>query len=198
MTNQLYVFLFVLLFVGIVFFLRSYLLWKNTGTNPMMFGSSDDAHDFNLKLFKFIFLMELAVAGIYSFGEDYYQYLLPFWYLENFSLRTIGWVLLHFALIWTFISQLQMADSWRIGIDTKRSTDLVTQGLFSYSRNPIFLGIIIADLGLFLVIPNAFTFWIASISIVAIQIQVRLEEVHLRKEHGDQYTKYCKEVRRWI
>ena len=44
MTTQLYLFIFFLVFFLIVFVIRSYLLWKNTGINPITFDRSDDAH----------------------------------------------------------------------------------------------------------------------------------------------------------
>lgn len=91
-----------------------------------------------------------------------------------------------------------MADSWRIGIDHKNETELITKGLFSLSRNPIFLGIFIANLGLFFVIPNAFTLLINAWSFSTIQTQVRLEEDFLENEHGKVYEGYCGMVRRWV
>lgn len=164
----------------------------------MTFDQKDDAHGFNGKLFKFIALLELVIIGVYSFGGDWYTYLLPFWYLEHPLLKTIGWILLHGALIWIFIAQIQMSDSWRIGIDKKHKTDLITRGLFSISRNPIFLGILIADLGLFLVLPNAFTLLVVVWSYSTIETQVRLEEAFLREKQGVLYKHYCKKVSRWI
>jgi protein-S-isoprenylcysteine O-methyltransferase Ste14 len=50
-----------------------------------------------------------------------------------------------------------LKNSWRIGIDTKTKTELVTNGLFSISRNPIFFGMIITLIGVFLATPNALT-----------------------------------------
>lgn len=198
MSSHLYLFLFLLLFFFIVFFLRSFLLWKNTGLNPMTFDDADNAHNFNGKLFKIIFLLELAVVLTYSFGGQWYNYLLPFWYLEYHNLRLIGWLLLHISLLWIFIAQLQMKDSWRIGIDSSHKTELINHGLFSISRNPIFFGILIADLGLFFVIPNAFTLLIGALSYATIQTQVRLEEEFLHAQHGRDYVEYCRKVRRWI
>ena len=198
MTGQIHLFLFLVIYFLIVFFLRSYLLWKNTGINPMTFDGTDDAHGYNGKLFKFISFLELIVVGIYSFGGSWYEYLLPFWYLENSTLQIIGWALLHISLIWVFTAQLHMADSWRIGIDSKNKTELITKGLFSISRNPIFLGIMIANIGLFLVIPNAFTLLITALSTSTIQTQVRLEESFLKDSHGAAYADYCDKVRRWF
>lgn len=198
MTRQTYLLIFFIVFFLIVFVIRSFLLWKNSGINPLTFDNSDDAHGFNGKVFKFISYFELVIVAVNAIKNDWYQYYLPFWYLEHPVLEMIGWGLLHGSLTWIFIAQLQMSDSWRIGIDEKNETALVSKGLFSISRNPIFFGIIVADLGLFLVIPNAFTLLIAVLSTYAVQIQVRLEESFLEQAHGEEYTQYCKQVRRWI
>ena len=45
-----------------------------------------------------------------------------------------------------------MSNNWRIGIDEENNTELVTIGIFSISRNPIFFGMIISVFGLFLII----------------------------------------------
>ena len=151
MRTEIYLFLFLLVYFFFVFFLRSYLLWKRTGVNPLTFNKTDDAHGYNGKVFTFISLLELVVVFIYSFKSEWYQYLLPFWYLEYDYLKYIGWGLLGLSLILVWVAQSQMANSWRIGIDEKNKTELITNGLFSISRNPIFLGVMIANFGLFLI-----------------------------------------------
>lgn len=195
---QIYLFIFLIVYFFIVFFLRSYLLWKRTGVNPLTFSKSDDAHGYNGKVFSFISLVEFFVVFIYAFINEWYQYLLPFWYLEYSYLKYIGWgfLVLSFILVW--VAQSQMATSWRIGIDESNKTKLVTNGLFSISRNPIFLGIMIANVGLFFIIPNAFTLLIISLSMVSINTQIRLEEAFLKSIHRQNYENYLKKVRRWI
>ena len=56
----------------------------------------------------------------------------------------------------------------------------------------------IANIGLFLVIPNAFTLLIISLSTISINTQIRLEEEFLEKEFGNDYLEYTEKVRRWI
>ncbi|MEZ5057111.1 MAG: isoprenylcysteine carboxylmethyltransferase family protein [Saprospiraceae bacterium] len=102
------------------------------------------------------------------------------------------------SLILVWVAQSQMANSWRIGIDEKNKTELVTTGLFSFSRNPIFLGVMIANVGLLFIIPNAFTLLIVSLSTVSINTQIRLEEDFLIRSHGENYRDYLKRVRRWL
>lgn len=191
-------FTYFIIYFLFVFVIRSILLWKKTGINPLTFNKTDDAHGFNGKVFTFITVFELMVIGIYAFKNEWYEYLLPFWYLENATLQKIGWVFLFVSLILVWISQSQMSTSWRIGIDENNKTKLVTNGVFSISRNPIFLGIMIANIGLFLVIPNAFTLLIISLSTLSVNTQIRLEEEFLKREFGNEYIQYVKKVRRWI
>ena len=195
---EVYLFLFLLVYFFFVFFLRSYLLWKRTGINPLTFNKTDDAHGYNGKVFTFISLLEFVVVFIYAFNSEWYQFLLPFWYLEQDYLKYIGWGLLVLSLILVWVAQSQMANSWRIGIDEKNKTEIVTKGLFSISRNPIFLGIMIANIGLLLVIPNAFTLLIVLLSTVSINTQIRLEEDFLKRSHGEEYENYLAKVRRWL
>ena len=194
----IYLFIFLLIYFFFIFFLRSYLLWKKTGVNPLTFNKLDDAHGYNGKVFTFISLMEFVVVFIHAFQPEWYPYLLSFWYLDYDYLKYFGWGMLAISLILVWVAQSQMADSWRIGIDENNKTELVTTGLFAISRNPIFLGIMIANIGLFLIIPNAFILLIVSLSTVSINTQIRLEEEFLKNSHGRIYQNYLAEVRRWL
>ncbi|MDD7913307.1 methyltransferase family protein [Polaribacter ponticola] len=191
-------FIFFIVYFLFVFVIRSVLLKIKTGVNPLTFNKTDDAHGYNGKVFTVISFLELVIVGIYAFKIEWSKFLLPLWYLENEILFKIGWGFLIISLILVWFAQSQMANSWRIGIDKKNKTKLVTKGLFSISRNPIFLGIMLANIGLFLIIPNAFTLLIISLSTISINTQIRLEEDFLKLEFGNDYLKYSKKVRRWI
>ena len=97
--NAMTLFIFMILYFLLVFVIRSVLLWKNTGVNPLTFNKSDDAHGFNGKVFTTISLIELLAVGIYAVKNEWYEYLLPFWYLEYPILKNIGWALLVLSLI---------------------------------------------------------------------------------------------------
>lgn len=123
---------------------------------------------------------------------------MPFWYLENDTLVYIGWVLLILSLLFVWFAQYNMKESWRNGTDKENKTELVTNGFFAISRNSVFLGIVVANFGLFLVLPNAITLLILVPSTVTTNTQIRLEEEFLAKEFGKEYTQYKNGVRRWI
>ena len=91
-----------------------------------------------------------------------------------------------------------MSKSWRIGIDATEKTELVTTGLFSYSRNPIFLGMLLSLLGLLLIVPDAFTLMFFVVGFILMDVQIRLEEEYLQRMHGSAYSNYKEKTRRWI
>lgn len=190
--------LYLVVYVFSAFFWRSYKVWKASGINPFILGRSDTAHDYIGKVFKIIFALITATVIIYAASPKVYGYLMPIALLERLAVKVLGLVLLFLSLIWTLLAQAQMGNSWRIGIDAQRKTELVQGGVFRLSRNPIFLGMIVTLVGLFLVLPNALTLLILVLGFVLIQIQVRLEEEYLTSIDGDNYLEYRRRVRRWL
>jgi len=195
---QISLFVYFILFFGLALLLPTYRVWKSTGANPYKLGSSDSAHDFVGKIFRLVILACFLVVILFAFFPNVYHFLLPIPYLTNNALAILGQALLLIALVWVLTAQANMRKSWRIGIDEDVKTELVQNGLFKISRNPIFLGMRIMLLGVFLVIPNAVTLVILITGEILIQIQVRLEEEFLRRTHGESYLAYQKQVRRWI
>ncbi|SMD31809.1 Phospholipid methyltransferase [Reichenbachiella faecimaris] len=195
---QIFLPIATLVYLLLVFVLRSVILWKQTGVNPFVFGKTDKAHGYIGRVYKLMVLGTWMSIGCYSFFPDQYQYLIPIDYLESDPLRVSGLILLVLSFLWTSISQYQMSKSWRIGIDYNEKTELINHGLFNYSRNPIFLGVLISYLGTFLIIPNTLSFSILFVTFITIQTQVRLEEEYLENVQGQDYLKYKAKVRRWL
>ncbi|MGI8639689.1 MAG: methyltransferase family protein [Pyrinomonadaceae bacterium] len=180
------------------FILPSYRVWKKTNVNPITFRGADDAHDYIGKLFKIVMIGLTVTVIIYAFVPGIYSFLLPVFWLEYQTVQFIGIGLLALSLGWTVLAQIQMGNSWRIGIDEQKPTALVQTGLFRFSRNPIFLGMLVTLTGIFLTIPNALTLPFLALGYVLIQIQVRLEEEFLTNSCGEEYTAYHQQVRRWL
>lgn len=174
-----------------------YRTWKRTGLNPYALGTSDTAYDYIGVVFRATLITIVLVVFIYVFFSDLYAYVTPIVWLQHPILAIIGISLLVISCVWTLVAQAQMGDSWRIGIDTTHATPLVQNGVFRWSRNPIFLGMRVTLLGFFLVLPNAVTLAILLVGDILIQIQVRLEEEHLSRMHGERYRAYTQHTRRW-
>lgn len=75
---------------------------------------------------------------------------------------------------------------------------LITTGIFSLSRNPIFLSMDLYFLGTFLIYSNLF-FLLCGIGIVfGFHFQIRQEEAFLTEKYGNSYHGYMAQVRRYI
>ena len=190
--------LYLLAYLVAAFFWRSFIVWKKTSINPVVFKGTDNAHDFIGRAFKLLFALIVIVVFGYSFWPELYGYAIPIEWLDHARFKRLGVALLLLSLLWTVLAQAQMGKSWRIGIDQQHPTSLVRRGVFAVSRNPIFLGMMLTLLGLFLVVPNALTLLALVVGVLLIQIQVRLEEEFLANTHGEEYEQYKREVRRWI
>lgn len=104
-----------------------------------------------------------------------------------------------FALAITMVSQYQMGDAWRIGVDSSEKNELVTNGMFSLSRNPIYSGMMLLGIGFVILVPHMITAICALLSYAGIHLQVkRVEEPYLRSVHGASYEAYCRRVGRYF
>lgn len=146
-----------------------------------------------------IFIFVGLSISIYSFFPSLYFLLVPINYLNIEIIRVAGVFILIGSMILTRASQVQLKGAWRIGIDrTNIKTELITTGIYSKSRNPIALSMLLSALGLFFVTPNMITFTIIAVVYVIFSIRILLEEEHLYKLHGEAYESYRKKTRRWI
>ena len=190
--------LYFLLYFGLTFVLKSLIVAKRIGKNPIVLPKDDSAYGLIGLYFKLTLIAMFVYTLAFAFFPTWHENFLIITQLDNHSLKYIGIALLITSLIWTIIAQGHMRNSWRIGIDTETKTELVTEGLFSISRNPIFFGMILSLVGLFLTTPNAITALFLILGYIIIQIQIRLEEEFLTKVHGQSYLEYKQKVRRLI
>jgi len=193
-----YLFIYYCVFLIAVFVIPTYLTYKKTGIKPFRFDKEETAINYVGKAYKMISAMAFITIIVNAFFPVIIKYFVAIDYLQNNLLVWIGMGLLHLAFVLIVIAQRNMASEWRIGIDNENEVKLVTRGLFSISRNPIFLAVIILFIGLFLVIPNVVTAIILIAGILVIQIQVRLEEESLLNALGDEYKNYMDRVKRWL
>ena len=198
MALKIYLPIYLIMYMLVAFVIPTYRTYKQTGINPITFGKNDNAHDYIGFIMKVLIVLLFVAVLTYSMSEKMYSYLVPISYLQTQILTITGLALIHIALVWISFAQFQMSNSWRIGIDEENKTKLVTDGVFSISRNPIFLGMIISVLGLFLILPNTLTFFLTITTYIIIQIQIRLEEEFLQKQHAQDYVNYKLKTKRLL
>ncbi len=190
--------IYFIFYFGYVFIYKSRLVAKDIGKSPMVLPKNDTAYGLIGTYFKITHYLLIVYTIAFGIYPTIRQYLSPFNLLEIIWVQYIGISILLIALVWTITAQENMKIAWRMGIDEVTKTPLVTNGLFAYTRNPVFVGLILGFAGLFLVTPNTLTFVVFLLEFVLIQIQIRLEEEHLEKLHGQVYLEYKSETRRLI
>lgn len=190
--------IYIICYFGLTFVLKSVIVAKRIGKNPLVFPKDDSAYGLIGLYFKLIIIAMIMYVFAFAYFPDCHNCFLAIIQLENSALKYSGLGLLLFALVWTIIAQVHMKNEWRIGIDTETKTELITSGLFGCSRNPIFFGMIVCLIGLFFCTANAVTALFLILGFILIQIQIRLEEEFLIKEHGEKYLNYKLKVRRFI
>jgi protein-S-isoprenylcysteine O-methyltransferase Ste14 len=185
------------LFFAAAFVLPTWRVWRRDGTNALVLPRDDSAFGVIGVWFKILIGSILVLCACAAFGVSL-NAMGPLDWANHSWLNLFGAIWLVVTLVWVVNAQANMGQSWRIGIDQKVASKLVTSGLFARCRNPIFLGMRINMLGLFFILPNAATLAILVASEILMGVQVRLEEAHLRETMGQPYLDYCARVPRWL
>ena len=117
----------------------------------------------------------------------------------NDALRIIGLIILALGVIAFTVSVLQMKDNWRAGVQREEKTELVTNGIYSISRNPAFLGFDLMYIGIMIAFFNWYLCIATCLVMVLFHLQiVNVEEEFLVEGFGDEYIKYRKKVCRYL
>lgn len=81
----------------------------------------------------------------------------------------------------------------------KPSTKIVTDGLYAYSRNPIYLGLVIFLVAVSVLLNNLWIMIFIPVFVIIMRKGViEREELYLEEKFGQEYIDYKKRVRRWI
>lgn len=97
------------------------------------------------------------------------------------------------------IAVLTMRDNWRAGVSKTDKTELVTNGIYGFSRNPAFLGFDLLYIGILLMFFNWILFGVSVFTIIMYHLQiVNVEEDFLLTAFGNEYLQYKKRVCRYM
>jgi protein-S-isoprenylcysteine O-methyltransferase Ste14 len=96
-----------------------------------------------------------------------------------------------------FIGRFGLGSSFRLGTP-KENTNLKVDGVYRFSRNPMYLGVYATILALVLYTLNPIVILLAVFVITVHHKIVLAEEEHMQKAFGQEYLDYCHRVRRYI
>ena len=84
-------------------------------------------------------------------------------------------------------------------IPTSDTNRLIKTGIFAYTRNPIYLALVLFQFSMFLVFENVM--YILSSLGLFIWLNnyvIKAEEDYLKNKFGDEFDRYCGAVKRWL
>jgi protein-S-isoprenylcysteine O-methyltransferase Ste14 len=144
------------------------------------------------------FVLALLVGGL-SPALVLTDALGPIAALDRWPLQGLGVGLAVGGVAATFVAQLAMGRSWRVGVDEDERTELVRRWPFTIVRNPIFTTMGCTAVGLALMVPTALALLGLAMLGWSLEHQVRhVEEPYLRAVHGADYERYLAEVGRFL
>ncbi|MGC9605803.1 MAG: isoprenylcysteine carboxylmethyltransferase family protein [Minisyncoccia bacterium] len=127
------------------------------------------------------------------------QWLLPVHVFSGIAWKTVGWIV---ALISGILALSGFRAMHRIGtnIDVRKpALAIVSTGPFRYTRNPLYLSLVLLYIGIALFFDMV---WLLAILVPIVLVihygVIRREERYLEGKFGESYLEYKKKVRRWV
>ncbi len=116
-----------------------------------------------------------------------------------FSIQNIvGLILLISGLSIMIFSQATLRKSYHSTLIIRENHKLITHGIYRFIRHPIYLGMIIASIGIPIFSLNLYGVLVMLIMIPVFLSRIRLEEKMLTEAFVDEYTKYIRTTKKLI
>jgi protein-S-isoprenylcysteine O-methyltransferase Ste14 len=137
------------------------------------------------------FLLSFLLQGYFTIRSAYF--------FHSKAANIIGIIIIISGLIFAVPALRQFFKTKNTIILIKPASSLQTTGIYSFTRNPMYLSLLLIYLGMALIFGNWWTIILLPLLIIVINYRIILpEERYLARAFGNSYTDYKKRVRRWI
>ena len=182
---------FLLYLVG-----KTMLFQMKTHTNPIMFlKRKNTVESFSWGMLMLIIVLYGIIIVLTAQGNVVG---VTFSMLYHDAVYVVGMLLTLVGLAMVILAHRHMGLSWRMGIDKEREIQLVTTGIFSVSRNPVYLGIITLAVGMIFLLQTIVSLVLFFVLLQVIYVVISTEERFLWEKFGEEYGQYVKRVRRFL
>ncbi len=118
--------------------------------------------------------------------------------LQSVGVNLGGMLLTVGGFVMMVMAHAHMGKEWRMGFNREGKVRLVQERLFSISRNPVYVAILLQTLGLFLLMKVVAALWLWVVLLLFMIVVIRTEERFLVEKFGEEYISYTKRVRRFL
>ncbi|MDO6706813.1 isoprenylcysteine carboxylmethyltransferase family protein [Photobacterium sp. 1_MG-2023] len=134
----------------------------------------------------------LTLAAMYFLARY-----VPLWRFDFPGKVLLEWVFSLMAVGFALAGIMAFARA-KTAINPKKASRLVTSGVYRYSRNPIYLGLLLLLVAIFLNLSALSSLIMIPVFVIYMNsVQIAAEERVLTHAFGQQYKEYCQHVRRW-
>ena len=163
---------------------RGIAIRRKTGDRPWAFASAKGVQRIAGSSFAFSVAALIAAAALALAGDTG-------WTITAAIIATVGAAIV-------VVAQVQMGRAWRVGVREGDAPLFISLGLFRYSRNPIFAGMMLVGLSAAMVSGTWWSWSALAVFIASCAVQVRIEEAHLEASFGQSYREFRSSVPRWV
>jgi protein-S-isoprenylcysteine O-methyltransferase Ste14 len=191
--------LFMVILFSVTTHVRRILHERITGKSPVAVAKGQEGFArYRDTLPHVIFVIILGVAILYCILPTADNYFLLFKSLSRQFFKPLGAVIILIGYTFVLTAYFHMGHSWRIGIDPETDAELVTRGIFLLSRNPVYLGIDLYFVGMFMIFPNTLFAALLVITVFGLHIEIIKEERFLRQRYDTAYEDYMSRTARYL
>lgn len=119
-------------------------------------------------------------------------------FTRNMGVRYLGILLIGIGTVVFITAMLTMRDSWRAGIPQGEKLQIITKGIYRFSRNPAFLGFDLTYIGATIAFGNVVLLLFSIVAIVMMHLQIIEEERYMETTFGGEYLTYKNRVGRYL
>lgn len=112
--------------------------------------------------------------------------------------RITGFVLLILNIVISGASLVNLKESWRVGVLEGQETELISSGIYRFTRNPYFVSYFLMFAAYTVILQNLLLLVLSVLGCVLVHKMVIKEEEYLYSVHGDNYLQYKNKVPRYI
>ena len=118
--------------------------------------------------------------------------------LNDLLAMTLGFGFIFLNLVVSGASLMNLKDSWRVGVLEDQKTELVTTGIYRFTRNPYFVSYFLMFAAYTVLLQNLILFGLSILGFLIVHKMIMKEEKYLYSMHGDAYVQYKTKVPRYM
>jgi protein-S-isoprenylcysteine O-methyltransferase Ste14 len=141
-------------------------------------------------LYLAIFLLAIVIQKILPLNKVFFY---------TATSKIIGLVFILIGLFFNFPALLQFIKTKNTVVTVKPANSLQTKGIYSVSRNPMYISLLLIYTGLSFLIGNWWNLVLLPFLFLVVQEYIiKREERYLDRRFGQEYTDYKSKVGRWL